>query len=86
MTTYSKTSCRAHDANGYDSRFILNYMDRKKLSPKTSSANGGAHIQQASTRSCTMKFIDSLQALEALPDTYDIKQIVKQIYPTRYHG
>ena len=42
---YDKTICIAHNSRGYDSRFVLKYLDSKSLIPETLRANGGSSIQ-----------------------------------------
>ena len=42
---YDKTICIAHTSTGYDSRFVLKYLDSKSLIPETIRANGGSSIQ-----------------------------------------
>ena len=42
---YDKTICIAHNSRGYDSRFVLKYLEPKSLIPETLRANGGSSVQ-----------------------------------------
>jgi len=42
---YDKTVCIAHNSRGFDSRFVLKYLDSKSLIPETVRANGASSIQ-----------------------------------------
>ena len=84
---YKQTICIAHNSRGYDSRFVLKYLDSKSLVPHTIRANGGSSIQQIAIKNRKIIWIDSLnffnQPLSQLPKTYGIKNTVKGYFP---HG
>ena len=78
---YKNTICIAHNSRGYDSRFVLKYLDSKSLVPDTIRANGGASLQQIAIKGRRIVWIDSLnvfnQPLSKLPKTYGIKNTEK---------
>ena len=84
---YNKTVCIAHNSRGYDSRFILQYLDSKSILPNTIRANNGSSIQYISIKCGLVVWIDSLnffnEPLASLPKTYGIKNTVKGYFP---HG
>jgi hypothetical protein len=84
---FKSTTCIAHNSRGYDSRFILKYLDSKSLMPQTIRANAGSSIQSISIKNGKIMWIDSLnffnQPLSKLPQTYGILNSVKGYFP---HG
>ena len=84
---YDKTICIAHNSRGYDSRFVLKYLDSKSLIPQTIRANGGSSIQYISVKQNRIIWIDSLnffnEPLSKLTKTYGIKNSAKGYFP---HG
>ena len=57
---YDKSICMAYNSRGYDSRFVLKYIDSKSLIPETIRANGGSSIQHISVKHGRILWIDSL--------------------------
>ena len=87
---YKKTLCIAHNSRGYDSRFILKYLDSKSIIPdKTIRANGGSSIQNISLKEGRISFIDSLnffnEPLGNLPKTYNIQFSQKGYFPHAFN-
>ena len=84
---YDKTICIAHNSRGYDSRFVLKYLDSKSLIHETLRADGGSSIQFISVNHGRIIWIDSLnffnEPLAKLSKTYGIKHSVKGYFP---HG
>ena len=84
---YDITICIAHTSRGYDSRFVLKYLDSKSLIPETIRVNGGSCIQYISVKHCRLVWIDSLnffnEQFSKLSKTYGIKNSVKGYFP---HG
>ena len=79
--------CIAHNSRGYDSMFVLKYLDSKSLIHETIRANGGSSIQFISVKHGRIIWIDSLnffnEPLAKLSKTYGIKNSVKGYFP---HG
>ena len=86
---YDKTICIAHNSRGYDSRFVLKYLDSKSLIPETLRANGGSSIQYISVKHGRIIWIDSLnlfnEPLSKLSKTYGIKNSVKGYFPRGFN-
>ena len=83
---YKNTNCVAHNSRGYDSRFVLKYLDSKSLVPETIGANGGSSIQRIAIKGRRIVWIDSLncvnQPFSHRPKTYGLKNTVKGLFPT----